>query len=474
MSVRSLKFDICAATQPQKSERVWGGMQYEDNATEFCFRPSSKLLSQVGEKAFFRIDFNGISGYDPSENLYSDSDGYFSRLLPFSMTRYGGEVEVVFVITSNDVEILSYPITVYLTHVQRDAISSAEVHSHISEMEQSVWELNEQAKASAEKAENASDQTAERAENVAAMHNELKSIYITAAEIKDVKEESKSLIEDIETRLANGELKGEKGDKGDQGATGPIGPQGPQGLQGDKGEKGEKGDKGDAGEVSLSYANNIFAGALKGSKSGSAILIDDISPIEHTVGVKLSGENLSNLSAVKLNVYGKNLLPVNTIDVQAYRNVEIFNGSITGTVTFSCVCNFEDVGNSVAAIFSLVVDGVEKYATASRMLEGMTYTGTLTSIKCINWANAKGTADNIQLEFGSVKTEYEPYNSNSTEYTSSADGTVENVKSIYPNMTLTADTEGVLIHCEYNRDLNKSFTDVIERLAALEAAAINS
>ncbi len=48
----------------------------------------------------------------------------------------------------------------------------------------------------------------------------------------------------LETKLANGELKGEKGDTGPQGKQGPKGDtgiQGPQGVPGPKGEKGEQG-----------------------------------------------------------------------------------------------------------------------------------------------------------------------------------------------------------------------------------------
>lgn len=54
----------------------------------------------------------------------------------------------------------------------------------------------------------------------------------------------------LETKLANGELKGEKGDTGPQGEQGPkgdTGPQGEQGQKGDTGPQGEQGPKGDAG-----------------------------------------------------------------------------------------------------------------------------------------------------------------------------------------------------------------------------------
>lgn len=70
--------------------------------------------------------------------------------------------------------------------------------------------------------------------------------------------------------------------------------------------------------------------------------------------------------------------------------------------------------------------------------------------------------NNVQIELGTTSTEYEPYIT-PTEYTPNADGTVEGVTSLYPNTTLMTDTGGVIIDCEYNRDINKAF-------AALEAA----
>ena len=66
-----------------------------------------------------------------------------------------------------------------------------------------------------------------------------------------------NLINEVETKLENGEFIGEKGDegkkgdKGDQGIQGPQGEKGDkgdQGIQGPQGEKGEKGEKGDKGD----------------------------------------------------------------------------------------------------------------------------------------------------------------------------------------------------------------------------------
>lgn len=52
----------------------------------------------------------------------------------------------------------------------------------------------------------------------------------------------------LETKLANGEFKGEKGDKGNDGAPGAKGDTGPQGEQGPKGDTGIQGPQGEKGE----------------------------------------------------------------------------------------------------------------------------------------------------------------------------------------------------------------------------------
>lgn len=76
------------------------------------------------------------------------------------------------------------------------------------------------------------------------------------------------------------------------------------------------------------------------------------------------------------------------------------------------------------------------------------------------------TFTNIQLELGTTKTDYEPYKE-CAEYTPTADGTVEGVTSLYPNTTLMTDTEGVIIDCEYNRDINKAFAELQQAIISL-------
>ena len=67
-------------------------------------------------------------------------------------------------------------------------------------------------------------------------------------------------------------------------------------------------------------------------------------------------------------------------------------------------------------------------------------------------------------------TEYKPY-VEPIEYSVSAEGTTK-VTSIHPTATLCADTDGVIIDCTYNRDINIAFKQLEEKITALSAASI--
>lgn len=76
------------------------------------------------------------------------------------------------------------------------------------------------------------------------------------------------------------------------------------------------------------------------------------------------------------------------------------------------------------------------------------------------------TIKNVQLEVGSVATPYEDYKE-PTSYPIAADGTVEGVTSIYPNMTITTDTDGVIIEANYYQDGKKVKENLIDMILSL-------
>ena len=229
-------------------------------------------------------------------------------------------------------------------------------------------------------------------------------------------------------------------------------------------------------------ANNAFSNALKSSKSGEAFLIiDDVSPITHNMGVKLSSNTVTDLTAVKVRKSGKNLLPYPyfdsskssegaTITVNGDRSISfsgiptsyvgfvLYKGNAlvkSGTFTIS-VGNLTNVDTSLfiydssgATLYTIrtnknITVNADDYPTAA--------TWNISMSRSASNIEMDGTAY-PQIELGSTATDDEPYIA-PTEYTPNADGTVEGVLSLYPNTTLMTDTGGVIIDCEYNKDIN--------------------
>ena len=80
-------------------------------------------------------------------------------------------------------------------------------------------------------------------------------------------------------------------------------------------------------------------------------------------------------------------------------------------------------------------------------------------------ANSFVTVSQGMVTLGNELKEYEPYTE--TTYTANADGTVEGVKSISPNMTLIPNSNGVLMDVTYNADTKMYIDNKFTELQAL-------
>lgn len=294
--------------------------------------------------------------------------------------------------------------------------------------------------------------------------------------------------------------KGEQGNKGDKGDTGAVGAKGDKGDKGDPGKDAvtdraysptsENAQSGKAVAEALkaerTYANNSFSGALRGSASGEAVRLTDVSPIEHEIKIKLTAEsNHSDFSGVTLKRYGKNLLPY------PYRNTNIdytFNGinykvKSDGTVVLNGTANEQ----SYFVLAGLVLNkGVYYLSGCPSGGEGSTYSiyfqydnfsyykadyGSGVKIDINEKKNCavvinigkNTTVSNLifkpMLEVGSKLTDFEERRT-AVAYTPAVDGTVTGVTSISPDMTFLSDTDGVIINAEYNKDLNKAISEL--------------
>lgn len=306
---------------------------------------------------------------------------------------------------------------------------------------------------------------------------------------------------------------GVKGDKGDKGDTGEQGIQGVQGLKGDKGDNGYTPQKGvdyfteediaglnipsvdqtytpdsenvqsgkaiaEAIAIEQKRADNTFSNSLKGSKSGESLLIDDISPVEHTMCIKIHGKNLFNK---EMDFTDDNFVPGSvyyyTYFIQLLPNtkyyVKTFNPLAPSYCGYTIINSRMNVPSSINT--AVLVSGnwsaaendwhIERVITTDN--SGKLYIGNNKSLTSLQRAVQEA---NIQIELGDIATEYTQYvpdltavkviKSNASgeavaEYTPTADGTVNGVSSLYPNTTLMTDTDGVLINCKYNKDINK-------------------
>ena len=171
---RKIEYKVSDGGRVSPSTRQWGGMQYEDNATELVFDISDTDVKKEG--ILWRIDFNSsAAGYNPSETLTVEG-GKVSRLLPYDMTRCGGEIQVTLIGTEVDGEdkelsiAYSVPVMVYLTDVEQDEDSEGKIAERLSAIESSVKKMTETVE--------------DIGEDVSGKYDYLKDIY-TEAEIID-------------------------------------------------------------------------------------------------------------------------------------------------------------------------------------------------------------------------------------------------------------------------------------------------
>ena len=245
---------------------------------------------------------------------------------------------------------------------------------------------------------------------------------------------------------------------------------------------------------------SIVANALKGTVSGEAVSMKDVSPLEHSIVVELKSDTITDFSSVTLKKCGKNLLDLTSLigksvttnggtlscgadggisgsgTASGYVGFAAFRLylpkgkyilSASGTFSnFGCYLTFRDKNNVNLG------DGVANRPGGDFVFNTENYPSYSyvdVTIKRNNDTALSGTAY-FQIELGSGKaTEYEPFKEPETY-----NGAVKSVLSLYPTTTLLTDTEGVTITAEYNKDLNKAFEEIQQKLTALSAVLINN
>lgn len=258
-------------------------------------------------------------------------------------------------------------------------------------------------------------------------------------------------------------------------------------------------------EKAKKYANNVFANALKGHKTGQAISADDVSPIEHELDIKITGENVEGTKVTRLGKNFANLagLPETkkykavTDTISGYRIDDDGNIIITSCSTniaslpyvgtnikLSELCPEARVGMTMRLrVIDSYSEGaskgnvciyLDKAATVWAFTEtakAITITQNMLDSNVVFYAsytpNAVRILSNFQIELGENATEYEPYRE-PVEATADEDGNVEGLMSLAPNMTVFGEN-GTVIDCAYNRDINKAFEEITQAMISMGA-----
>ncbi len=239
---------------------------------------------------------------------------------------------------------------------------------------------------------------------------------------------------------------------------------------------------------------NDSANAFVGSVMGNPVSMADVSPFEHEVKVKVSGDNVDP-TTVTLTRCGKNMINPQPIldkggvlqedgsiymaNAQAPSGIVVYkaNGS-TNQVTLSYSYKFASTELYTGTRFeAFYTEGSSESIGAPKQTEYTKVSWTSDPNRTLDYIIISyGTAANstwwkdVQLELGTEATPYEPFKG--ATYTPNSDGTVEGVKSLSPNMTLFTDTANAIIECEYNRDSNVVIRELYDRINAAPVARV--
>ena len=216
-----------------------------------------------------------------------------------------------------------------------------------------------------------------------------------------------------------------------------------------------------------------FANAITATASGEVIRVDDVSPVEHTAKIKISGKNLCPSTFL----FGNFQTVDGTLgNDELYRSILVTLSK--GVYTLSCDTEImlirKKVNEKVTALTEFIGTKSYTFEIAEDSEVGLSF----------RTEPKGGDIDNIklQIELGDTATEYEPYVDPTTvtltvqdgegetvaTYTPEADGTVNGITSVSPTMTLLTDTAGVTIEAEYNQDTNVAIGNVTADIEELD------
>lgn len=222
-----------------------------------------------------------------------------------------------------------------------------------------------------------------------------------------------------------------------------------------------------------------LSNALKGNKISQGVTITDISPVEHTVEVKVKSKNIA--SAVTYKDASANGIAV-TVSMNIKKE-KLY------TISFDTKNTGATLWIALKTDYRIPVSG----QSVSKKCDGTKQTFVFQAIDDLSLSNANlvqvsssspvgvetGDIYNLMVEEGTVATDYTKYvtdlthrgigvrrGENFEEFFANADGVIDGVTSYYPSLEIFAidntgtTTNDIVADITYNRDINKAFAEL--------------
>ena len=236
--------------------------------------------------------------------------------------------------------------------------------------------------------------------------------------------------------------------------------------------------------------DNSFCNVLKDRKSGSNLSVHNVSPVEHIMDVKIRSKNLFNKDTVIKNEnFVSEMSYRYTYFIQLIPNTTYYVKTFNPLSPSYCGYTFINSKKAVASSVDTAVCVSGNYSTGEGDWHienclvtddsGKLYIGNNKSLLDLQKAIKEA---NIQIELGNIATEYTSNVSDLTtvklkksdetetvvaEYNSDSNGIINGVISIYPTTILSTETQGIIIDCEYNQDINKALKKIQDAIVLL-------
>ena len=220
------------------------------------------------------------------------------------------------------------------------------------------------------------------------------------------------------------------------------------------------------------------ANAVKGFASGSAVSLADVSPIDHTLFVKIRSKNLLPIADGVSVSNGVTFTRNSDGSVSAKGTATAFASAKLGDVTlkggrYYTISGSKGGSRSQYQLYTTGNIAFYEGSAATKYVEADT---TVSLCAVVYQGNTvDGVIFKPQIEEGQSATEFSAFADvskvsllvNDEVFTPENDGTVQGVKSVYPSMRLSVEGYGVAVDVEYSRDLNKVYSALLKAITAL-------